>query len=105
MNGQEFLHNLAMSTPPPKHMRKRGNGKPGQTFNLERLAALCKQYNVDPAEVAVKGLLTGALTDKERMDIALKLMEYTYAKRKAVEVAGENGGPVELVIKWAGAKS
>ena len=94
-----------MKTKPPKHM-KRGNGKPGQTFSLERLEQLCKQYGADPAEVAIVGLdkaLVPELKDKERIDIALRLMEYTYAKRKAVEV---NGGdkPVELVVRWASDK-
>lgn len=100
----EALTNLRNATKPPKHMRTRGRGKPGQKFNIERLTELCHQYNVDPAEVAFKGLQHGDLTDKERMDIALKLMEYTYAKRKSVEIAGEDGGPVELVVKWAGEK-
>lgn len=100
----EAVHNVRTATKPPKHMRTRGNGKPGQKFNIERLTELAKQYNVDPAEVAFKGLQCGELSDKERMDIALKLMEYTYAKRKSVEIAGEDGGPVELVVTWAGEK-
>ena len=100
----EALTNLRNGTKPPKHMRTRGNGKPGQRFNIQRLSELCDRYGVDPAETAVKGLIQGDLTDKERMDIALKLMEYTYAKRKSVEIAGEDGGPVELVVKWAGEK-
>ena len=100
----EVLANVRNGTKPPKHMRTRGNGKPGQKFSIERLTELARQYNVDPAEVAFKGLQHGDLTDKERMDIALKLMEYTYAKRKSVEIAGEDGGPLELVVTWAGEK-
>lgn len=102
---REALSNIQTGSKPPKHMRQRGNGKPGQRFNIERLSDLCDRYGIDPAEVAVRGLQTGDLSDKERMDIALKLMEYTYAKRKSVEVSGEDGGPVELVVKWAGEKS
>jgi hypothetical protein len=87
---------------------KKGNGKPGQKFSLERLEKLCEKYGIDPAEVAVEGLdreLTPDLKDKERIDIALRLMEYTYAKRKAVEISGEDGGPVELIVKWVSEKS
>lgn len=101
---QEALMNVNTSSKPPKHVRTKGLGKPGQRFNLERLSELCDKYGIDPAEVAVRGLQAGDLSDKERMDIALKLMEYTYAKRKSVEVTGEEGGPVELVVTWAGEK-
>lgn len=104
---QEAVHNVAISTKPPKHMRAKGNGKPGQKFNTERLAKLCEKYGMDPAEVAFQGLdpmRTPDLKDRDRIDIAAKLMEYMYAKRKAVEVSGEDGGPVELVVKWAGEK-
>lgn len=104
---QEAIYNVATSTKPPKHMRTRGNGKPGQKFNTERLAALCEKYGIDPAEQAMKGLdpmKTPDLKDRDRIDIAVKLMEYLYAKRKAVEVTGEEGGPLELVVKWAGEK-
>lgn len=99
----EALHNVAIAKKPPAHM-KNGNGKPGQKFSIERLERLCLQYGIDPAEIAVKGLdplHAPDLKDKERIDIALRLMEYTYAKRKAVEVTGEDGGPVELVVTWA----
>lgn len=97
-----------IKTKPPKHMRTRGDGKPGQKFNLERLEQLCAKYGIDPAEIAVAGLdptKSPDLKDKERIDIALRLMEYTYAKRKAVEVGGSDGGPVKLVIEWAESKS
>lgn len=103
----EAVHNLAIAKKAPKHMRVKGNGRPGQKFSLTRLEALCNQYNIDPAEQAIKGLipaLSPELGDKERADIALKLMEYTYAKRKSVEVTGEDGGPVELVVTWAAKK-
>jgi len=100
----EVLTNVRNGSKPPKHMRTKGNGKPGQKFSIERLTELSKHYGIDPAEVAFKGLQCGELSDKERMDIALKLMEYTYAKRKSVEIGGEDGGPVELVVKWAGEK-
>lgn len=82
-------------------MRTRGNGKPGQKFNLERLTDLCQKYGIDPAEVAFKGLdpiKTPDLKDRDRIDIATRLMEYMYAKRKAVEVTGEDGGPLTVQI-------
>lgn len=100
----EAVHNVRTATKPPKHMRTKGNGKPGQKFNIERLSDLCSKYGVDPAEVAVRGLTAGELSDKERMDVALRLMKYMYAERKSVEVSGEDGGPVEMVITWAGEK-
>lgn len=102
----EVLMHANMRTKPPKHM-KRGNGKPGQKFSIERLEQLCAKYGIDPAEIAVQGLapaLAPDLKDKERIDIALRLMEYTYAKRKAVEISGNDDKPVKLIVEWAGNK-
>lgn len=103
----EVLSNVNTSTKPPRHMRVRGNGKPGQKFNIERLASLCDKYRIDPAEVAFKGLdpsLTPDLSDSDRAQIALRLMKYMYPERRAVEITGEEGGPLELVVTWAGEK-
>lgn len=80
----------ALKTKPPKHMRTRGNGKKGQVFNEERLIAACKKYGVDPVEVAAKALSRDVeLTDKERTDVALRLMKYLMPEKRAVEHSGE----------------
>lgn len=42
------------------------------------------------------------LDPKLRVQAAATLMEYCEAKRKAVEVTGDEGGPVEMVIRWEG---
>lgn len=96
----EVLMRANTRTKPPKHMKK-GNGKPGQKFSIERLESLCEKYGIDPAEVAVAGLdplKAPDLKDKERIDIALRLMEYTYAKRKAVEIGNAGGEPLKVVL-------
>lgn len=105
MNLQEAVHNVAIGTKPPKHMRTKGNGKPGQKPSFERLVEVCEKRGFDPLEVVVSGCMSMGLDEKSRVEWSLKVMEYLYAKRKAVEVTGEDGGPVEVVVKWAGEKS
>ena len=86
--GAHVLANKIYSTRPPKHMTQKGNGKPGQTFSVERLEKLCERYGLDPCEVAVKGLSAQHapdLKDKDRADIALKLMEYLMPKKRSIE--------------------
>lgn len=38
----------------------------------------------------------GVATTGPRVDILLKTMEYSYPKKKAVEVSGPDGGPIEV---------
>lgn len=69
-----------------------GKAKDGQRFSPERLQELCEKLNLDPCEVAVKGLSpehAPDLKDKDRAEIALKLMEYLMPKRRAVELEAE----------------
>jgi hypothetical protein len=82
------MANMANGTKPERHRYVKGNGKPGQTFNVERLERACLEFRADPCEVAAKGLvpeLTPTLTEKERSDIALKIMEYLMPKKRAIE--------------------
>lgn len=37
---------------------------------------------------------------REIMEMDIELLPYRYAKPKSVEVSGEGGGPVEMVIRW-----
>lgn len=101
---QAAVNNVALATKPPKHMRTKGNGKVGQKPSFERLVAVCEKRGFDPLEVVVQGCMSLNLDEKSKVEWSLKVMEYMYAKRKAVEVTGEDGGPVELVIKWAAEK-
>ncbi len=110
--GAHVLANKANSTPPPKHMSKRGNGKPGQTFSPQRLEVLCRKHGMDPGEVWAKGLQRweakfdgvdfsipegqpkAATADQWAdylafLDAVQKMMDYTYGKKRAVEVSGE----------------
>lgn len=85
---RDYLTRKQLATKPAKNIRQRGNGRSGQRFNIERLEEACRRIGVDPCEVAAKGLSKEAapdLSDKERADIALKLMEYLMPKRRAIE--------------------
>ena len=46
----------------------------------------------------------GVATMGPRTDILLKTLEYSYPKKKAVEVSGPDGGPVEVDLKPAADK-
>ncbi len=98
----EVIRNAQTRTPPPAHMKPKSDRyKPGQTFNVERFAEICAEYDLDPAEAAVKLLQTEnvALKDKEKLDAYIKLMEYGYAKKRSVEaeMKGEMTVKIEVV--------
>ena len=84
--GPEALCNVAMSTPPPKHMIE----KEKRLFDPERFARLCIQKGYDPAEgaIAILEIEKDNLDPKARLDAHIKLMEYVYAKKRAVEHSG-----------------
>ena len=87
--GAHYLTNRIMSKKPPRHVYVKGNGKPGQTFDVDRFATLCEQYGLDPAEATLK-LLNDAeqaegLKAKEKLDAYIKLMEFLYSKKRSIE--------------------
>lgn len=84
--GPEALCNIRMATPPPAHMTQ----KDGRKFDPERFADLCIKKGYDPAEgaIAILELEKGDLDPKARLDAHIKLMEYVYAKKRAVEHSG-----------------
>ena len=100
-----IMGGVAMKTPAPVEWLP-GDGKKGQKFNVKRLEKLCRARGLDPCDVAVRALDTSVkdgkpvvdLTDKERIDVALKLMEYLIPKKKAIEHTGTNGGPLQVEI-------
>ena len=103
-----------LATKPPKHIRTRGNGKPGQTFSMDRFVTLCNKWGLDPAEAALKllqdPLESSDLKAKEKLDAYIKLMEYAYAKQRAVEHTGSiKVGLAELLAEteteWQAQKS
>jgi hypothetical protein len=94
---QHILRNIQTNTKAPP-MDRSDRYRPGQTFDVDRFAAICSERNLDPAEAAVK-LLQKAdvdLKDKEKLDAYIRLMEFLYSKKKAVELTGKDGGPVEV---------
>lgn len=94
---REVLARAALDTAPRK--RESPDYAPGQAWSHERFGNICEERGYDPALVAVEFMRREreslAMTDKEYMDVTLKLMEYLYAKRRAVEVSGPDGGPVQ----------
>lgn len=62
---------------------KKGKDKP---FDENYLAQLCREIGVDPARTALLGLReTSGLTEKERIDLSARLMEYLHPKKRAVD--------------------
>jgi hypothetical protein len=92
----QVVANITAGAKPKKLESK--HYRPGQTFSPERFAQICEERGYDPGECAIKFLAREDLDlkDKDRLDAHIKLMEYAYAKRKAVEITGANGGPVEV---------
>lgn len=86
----EILANLAIGTPPPKHMTRSPDYRPGMKFNADRFAELCAKRGYDPAEAALEilRLQSTELKPKEHLDAVLKLMEFAYPKQRAVEHSG-----------------
>jgi len=84
--GPEALCNIRMATPPPAHMTQKDERK----FDPERFARLCIAKGYDPAEgaIAILELEKGDVDPKARLDAHIKLMEYVYAKKRAVELSG-----------------
>lgn len=101
MNPRSLLYEAALRTPPPAHMKRQSKRyKKGQTFNVERFAEICNEHQLDPAEAAVTLLQRPdvELKDKEKLEAYIKLMEYLYSKRKAIEHTGKDGGPLKVEI-------
>lgn len=102
--GYHAFTNQIMSTKPPKHMRVKGTGKPGQRFDVERLEKLCHERKLDPCAVVVEALKVigdDALKTREKADVALKLMEYLMPKQRAVEHSGSIGLGLSELLEQA----
>lgn len=99
--GAHVYTNTVMNTKLPKHIRVRGEGKPGQRFSKERLEALCDELGYDPCAVAILASQVegeNALKPRDKADVALKIMEYLLPKQRAVEHSGHLGlGLTELL--------
>lgn len=57
------------------------------------LIDICSEHNFDPAITVIKMIMDkdADLLDKERADLCVKIMDYIYPKRKAIEHTGVNG--------------
>lgn len=76
-----------------------GSGRKAGTPNkkTEILLEIFEANEYCPAEEAVKILKDpkSLLDDKDKISAHLKLMEFKFPKRKAVEHSGPNDGPIE----------
>ena len=79
----------------PGDKRPEGAGmKLGQvTKKTALLMDICSEHNFDPAITVIKLIMDkdADLLDKERADLCIKIMDYIYPKRKAIEHTGANG--------------
>lgn len=70
--------------------------------NKRRFESTCDAMGIDPLRELLTMLGDPELSKKQRADILMDLMQYGYAKRKAVEVSGEGGGAVSISLDMTG---
>lgn len=86
--------------------------KPGQ-FSIARMASQIEtikrwghdiSHGVVPPELDVRNIETARkMLRMEMQDVLqqeMRMLEYFHPKRKSVDVAGEDGDPIEMVIRW-----
>lgn len=67
-----------------------------------RFDSTCEAMGIDPLRELLGMLKDPELPKKQRADILMDLMQYGYAKRKAVEVSGEGGGAISITLDMTG---
>ncbi len=85
----------------PKGLPKSGGRKAGTPNKKSNdLWAICEHHNVHPFEAMI--LIAIAETDKHRQfEMWERIAQYVHPKRKALEVAGNNGEPISVEVKDA----
>lgn len=84
---------LAESAPQIKPVP--GAQVPKSGINLRKVAEVLEEYGLDPTVEIVKVLNEGSLDDALRAKVLLELLQYTAAKRKAIEISGKDGGDIK----------
>lgn len=73
----------------------RAKGTPNKKTQVLVEILEAKDFNV-PAKL-IELVNGGLLLPKEQADVLLELMQYVYPKRKAVEMTGADGEPLQVV--------
>jgi hypothetical protein len=86
-----------MATPGRKPGTPKTGGRKSGIPNLstQELHAKLKNLNIDVIDSIVSEL--PGLDPEARVNVYLKLMEYLYPKRKAIEHSGPDGEPISVV--------
>lgn len=80
--------------------------KPGSATKLVReIASRAAITGLTPLEYMLAVLRDEANDTSTRMDAAKSAAPYIHPRLAAVELTGEDGGPVETVFRWANEKS
>ena len=81
---------------PARKGQPKAGGRQKGTPNKKTVALLemWDELKYDPAHAL--NVLLPELEPKQQADIHLKLMEYKYPKRKAVEISGPDSGPLDV---------
>lgn len=95
--------------PVPKGVRIGGRQKGTLNKKVQDLHDRAKAIGVDPLDVlfmiaagdAASLKETSPITLEQRMRAASECVQYLYAKRKATELSGPDGEPVEQIIQAA----
>lgn len=82
---------------------EKGNPKPENSGRkagtpnkkTELLLDIFESNEYCPADKAIKLLMSGKIDPDQELNAHLKLMEFKFPKRKAVEHSGPNDGPLE----------
>jgi hypothetical protein len=84
--------------PPKKGERRGGRGKGVPNRPSKELANYLKKWKIDPIKELKVALDNEGLAPNDRASIALRLLEFIYPKRKAVEMTGLDGDDVRFTI-------
>lgn len=86
---------MARNSFKPGQPRPPGAGRKPGTPNkkTQELVAILEELKLDPVRALCD--LLPRLEERDQKDVYQKLMEYIYPKRKAVELTGEGGGPIQ----------
>lgn len=100
----------ALAVPAPDHMQPVEN----RDVSWPKFEKMCRSEGINPATLMTHLLKRAQaniglddegqpldLKDREVVDLVLRSMKFVEGEKKSVEVTGDDGGPVEMVFKWA----
>ena len=81
--------------------RRGGRGKGTPNKKTQAVAEVLGELGLDPIKQMAQIAMDERVEVSIRVQVLKELCQYIAPKRKAVEITGEDGGPLELEICWA----